>query len=223
MHPIDTILFDLDGTLIDSSEGVVCSFNYVFRRIGVPLPDPSEIKATIGYPLDESFRRFTDHDPDECYRLFQEKAVEVLIPSAVLLPGVEDTVRRLFEHGYRLGVATTKNRNHLVGILDHLNIARYFQDVSGGDEVKNVKPDPEILLLTLRKLDRPANTSAYVGDTVLDIRAARDARMTAISVLGGTSSREEIENEAPDVVLDDIRKLIDMFEGPEMNPRKSRT
>jgi len=223
MRAIDTILFDLDGTLIDSSEGVVCSFNYVFRRIGVPIPDPSEIKATIGYPLHESFRRFTDHDPDECYRLFQEKAGEVLIPSAILLPGVEDTVRHLFERGYRLGVATTKNRSHLVGILDRLDIARYFQDVSGGDEVKHVKPDPEILLLTLRKFGQTSATSAYVGDTVLDIRAARGAGMTAISVLGGTSSREEIEEETPDVVLDNIRGLNDMFEGPEMNLWKSRT
>jgi len=213
MHTIDTILFDLDGTLIDSSEGVVRSFNYVFRQIGVPLPDPSEIKATIGYPLRESFRRFTDHDPDECYRLFQEKAEEVLIPSTFLLPGVEDTVRHLFEHGYRLGVATTKNRNHLVGILERLDVARYFQDVSGGDEVKHVKPDPEILLLTLRKLRRTPETSVYVGDTILDIRAARGAGMTSISVLGGTSSREEIEDEAPDLILEHITGLIPLFDG----------
>ena len=213
MHSIDTVLFDLDGTLIDSSEGVVRSFNYVFQRIGVPLPDPAAIKATIGYPLRESFRQFTDHDFDECYRLFQEKANEVLVPSAFLLPGVEDTLHHLFDRGYRLGVATTKNRGHLVGILERLNVARYFQEVSGGDEVKRVKPDPEILRLTLRKLNRTPETSVYVGDTVLDVRAARGAGMTAISVLGGTSLREEIEDEAPDLIIDGIAGLIPLFDG----------
>lgn len=208
---IDTLLFDLDGTLIDSSEGVVDCFYYARDRIGVPRPPPEAIKATIGYPLDEAFARFTDHDPRQCYDLFQARAREVLVGSAFLLEGVLEILEYLHAQGYILGVATTKRSEHVVGILGRLGALRLFSAWSGSDEVRRVKPDPEVLHLTLRKLGRSADRSVYVGDTSLDIRAARSAGLSAIAVLGGTGSREELEG--ADVIIERFADLKGLFRG----------
>lgn len=208
-HGIETLLFDMDGTLIDSSDGVVDCFNYVFDRIGVPRPPPEVIKATIGYPLDEAFARFTDHDPRRCYDLFQARAREVLVESAFLLKGVRETLEYLHAQGYVLGVATTKRSEHITGILGRLGVIGLFSAWSGSDEVRRVKPDPEVLHLTLRKLGRGAGGAAYVGDTPLDVRAARSAGITAIAVLGGTGSREELEG--ADVIIERFADLKGLF------------
>lgn len=208
-HGIETLLFDLDGTLIDSSDGVVDSFNYVFDRIGVPRPPPEAIKATIGYPLDEAFARFTDHDPRRCYDLFQARAREVLVESAFLLKGVRETLDHLHAQGYVLGVATTKRSEHVTGILGRLGVLGLFSAWSGSDEVRRVKPDPEILHLTLRKLGREAGRAAYVGDTPLDVRAARSAGVASVAVLGGTGSREELEG--ADAIIERFADLKGLF------------
>ena len=208
---IRTLLFDLDGTLIDSSDGVVACFNYVFDRIGVPRPEPGAIKATIGYPLDEAFARFTDHDPKGCYDLFQVKAREVLVDSATLLEGVAETLRHLHAKGYVLGVATTKRSEHITGILGRLGVLPLFNAWSGSDEVRRVKPDPEVLHLTLRKLGRSATEAVYVGDTPLDIRAARSAGLGVIAVLGGTGSREELAAHGPDAIIEKFTDLKGLF------------
>lgn len=208
---IRILLFDLDGTLIDSSDGVVACFNYAFDQIGVFRPDPAAIKATIGYPLDEAFARFTDHDPGHCYDLFQVKAREVLVDSATLLEGVGETLRDLHGKGYVLGVATTKRSEHITGILGRLGVLSMFSAWSGSDEVRRVKPDPEVLHLTLEKLGRPATEAAYVGDTPLDIRAARSAGLSPVVVLGGTGSREELAAHRPDAMVERFVDLKGLF------------
>ena len=210
---INTLLFDLDGTLIDSSEGVIGCFYYVFDRIGVPRPDPAALKATIGYPLEEAFSRFTDHDPGRCCELFQIRAREILVDSAVLLDGVRETLCHLGGHGYVLGVATTERSEHVAGILERLGVAQLFTAWSGSDEVQRVKPDPEILSLTLRKLGRPADCAAYVGDTPLDILAARSAGLLSIAVLGGTGSAEELKAAGPDALIERFAVLKRLFTG----------
>ena len=82
---------------------------------------------------------------------------------------------------------------------------------SGSDEVRRVKPDPEVLHLTLRKLGRPAEGAAYVGDTPLDIRSARSAGLASVAVLGGTGSREELEASGPDAIIERFADLKELF------------
>jgi len=210
---IETLLFDLDGTLIDSSDGVVACFYHVFDRIGVPRPPPAAIKATIGYPLDEAFSRFTSHDSIKCYDLFQERAREVLVESASLLDGVRETLSRLYARGYVLGIATTKRSEHIVGIMGRLGVLGLFSAWSGSDEVRRVKPDPEVLHLTLRKLGRTAEKAVYIGDTPLDIRAARSAGLASVAVLGGTGSKEELEVSGPDGIVERFLDLEGLLTG----------
>ena len=208
---IDTLLFDLDGTLIDSSKGVVECFNYVFDRIGVSRPPSAAIIETIGYPLDQAFARFTDHDPGRCYDLFQIKAREVMVDSAVLLDGVRETLSDLQAKGYTLGIASTKRSEHIAGILERLGVISTIKTWSGSDEVARVKPDPEILHLTLQKLGGEAAHSAYVGDTSLDVLAARSAGIVSVAVLGGTGTREELIAHKPDLLVERFKDLIDLF------------
>ena len=118
MKHIKNIIFDLDGTLIDSSDGVVEAVNYSLEQMGEKQRTPKEIKLFIGYPLYKMYPHFSDKPFKELYSHFQFKAADTVVASTVVLDNVENNLYRLKESGYSLSIASTKIRKHISGVID---------------------------------------------------------------------------------------------------------
>ncbi len=211
MSRIKNVIFDLDGTLIDSSDGVVAAVNYALQKNGDPLPPPAEIRSFIGYSLDEMFPHFSDAPPDLLHSYFQEKANELVIGATVPLPEAEETLRALYDKGYRLAIATTKHRRNIDGILDKLNWRGFFVTYAGGNEVSRVKPDPEIFRLTLSRLGAVPEETVVVGDTINDILGAQQIPLTTIAVASPFEKREKVMSAHPDHFVESILGVVDLI------------
>lgn len=205
------IIFDLDGTLIDSSDGVVAAVNYSLRQLGEPERDADEIKAFIGYPLSKMYPKFTNQSVKELYHHFQVMATDTIIQSTNSLPMVEETLHTLKEKGCRMAVASTKIRCHIDGIVDKLNWQKYFDCWSGGDEVKNVKPAPDIFLLTLDRLDCAKPDTIVVGDTENDVLAAKESSLKVVGVNSPYGKNDSLKKSKPDYLIDNIAELLNII------------
>lgn len=206
------IVFDLDGTLIDSSEGVVEAVNYSLRMMGEAEQPPQVIKSFIGYPLSQMYPSFTNAPVEELYRHFQLKATETVVSSTDVLPGVEATLNRLREQEYNLAIASTKIRRHIDGIIEKFGWTDLVSAYAGGDEVAKVKPDPEILRLTLQRLNARPEQTIVVGDTINDVLAARAVPMTVVAVESPYGGRERVVKSEPDYFINHISELVELLD-----------
>ena len=192
------VLFDFDYTLGDTERGIVASTRYAFEQMELTQPPEEEIRRTIGMTLERSFTSLTGReDPQgqgEFSRLFNEKAEEVMVDSAVLYPGVRELFGKLEAKGIAAGVVTNKNRARIAAILGRADIVPAVL-VSAEDAVP--KPAPDGILLAARNLDIPPEKVLYIGDSLTDEAAARAAGCGFIALTTGATRPEEF---APDTV-----------------------
>lgn len=205
-----TIIFDLDGTLIDSSAGVIAATNYALESLGQPRRLDDEIKRFIGHPLDEMFPAFCDAPLDALKAKFQEKAAETVVSSAIQLPEVEQTLPEIHKRGFILGIATTKFSLHTLGTVEKFGWGRYFSALTSGNEVKRVKPAPDIILLAMKRLRAVPETTVMVGDTINDILAAHQAGIPAIAIRSPFGEDATALNQA-DRIIDSFGDLLTIF------------
>lgn len=204
---LKNIVFDLDGTLIDSSEGVAEAVNYSLTKMGLPTKPLEEITPFIGYPLQEMYQHFTDVPYDQLHHHFQVKAAETVVASTRPLPGVDAVLKQLHEEGYRLAIGTTKIRRHVDAIIQKCGWTELIAASVGGDEVPNVKPAPDCFREALTRLDVQPSESIVVGDTINDVLAAQavPVKIAAVrSPYGGTVKMLEAQ---PDYFLESITQV----------------
>jgi len=211
LNRIKNIIFDLDGTLIDSSRGIVEAVNYALAESGDKLRTHEEIVPYIGYPLSQMFPNFSERSTSELYDLFREKAIQSIVPSTEALPEVENVLEHFYSEGYQMSIATTKIRAHIEGILDKLEWRKYFHSVIGGDEVKQVKPNPEMFLTAIERLDATIANTVVVGDTENDIIAAQAIPVKSVAVKCPYGGEEKVIALKPDFYLNSISELPDIF------------
>lgn len=218
MKNIKNVIFDLDGTLIDSSNGVVAAVNHALTRAGDPLPPPENIKRFIGYSLETMFPHFSKAPVEQLTAFFQEKANELVVGASAALPGADWTVRNLHQQGFRLGIATTKHVRNIEGILAKLGWNDLFVAYSGGNEVKKVKPDPEVMYLTLDRMQASAAETVVIGDTINDVVAAQAVPMLTIAVASPFEDRATVIRARPDHFVESIRAIVDLLGDPAPKP-----
>jgi len=209
---IKNLIFDLDGTLIDSSKGVVKATNYALNRINEPIRSDEEITEFIGYPLEEMFLSFSDKSYREFREFFQEKAKEAVVAETEPLDGVEQVLRQLLDRGYRMAIGTTKISIHIEKILAKFRWEDIFVAYIGSDNVSRVKPDPEIFIKALNLLNSNKENTLVIGDTVNDIYAARGASLPSIGIRSPYNSRDKLETSNPDIIIDNINELLTILE-----------
>jgi HAD superfamily hydrolase (TIGR01509 family) len=197
---------------VDSSAGVTEATNFALTRLGYKTRSREEISGFIGYPLENMFGAFCGFPLpiEDLKAAFQEKAAGLMEERTHPLPGAEETIELLHNAGYRLAIATTKYKIHTEGIVSKFGWEKYFSALASGDEVKQVKPAPDIVKLALRKLGIKSDSAVMVGDTVNDIISARDAGVRTISIVS-PFGRDDIANYNPDLILENIQDLKSVF------------
>lgn len=209
---IKHILFDLDGTLIDSSGGIIEAFNFALQKFGLS-PQPSEmITPMIGFPVEMMFQKVTGENITGLKNCFREKAKETVVASALPLDGADDAVLSLFNRNLKLGIATTKIRSHIDGILEKLDWNKYFEAVIGGDEVNKVKPHPEQFEALMNLLHGNKDTSIVVGDTTNDLLAARQLGLKTVAVRSPYGTSDDVLKLNPEYFIRSINQLPDLLE-----------
>jgi phosphoglycolate phosphatase len=208
---LKAVVFDLDGTLIDSTEAIIRSFFHTFKTVGVEPPSRQVVRDSISVPLETQFAQLTDGDPDELAKIYREHYFKTCNDGTVLLPGIEEAIRLLKERGLRTAIATSKSHEGSRIILEHFKIIDEFEFIIGADDVIHHKPDPEALLMSLSRLGIQSHEMVYVGDTKYDTRAAKSAGIDCVAVSTGYATREELEELAPRYVADTMLDAADFI------------
>ncbi len=187
------VVFDLDGTLVDSAPDLAAVLNEILDHEGWPSQDLATVASMVGDGVaklvERGFARAgADLGDDELSRLvdrFLARYAENPTRFTKPFPGVAETLSRLRRTGYRLAVCTNKNHGPTVTILRNLDLESYFGAVIGGDSLVRRKPDPEPLLAALDELSASPSSAVMVGDSRNDVAAARAAGIPAITVSYG--------------------------------------
>jgi len=203
------VLFDLDGTVVDSGAIILASMRHATREVlGRDYSDDELLQAVGGPGLEAQMSAFA---PDHVERLVDVYRAhnEPLHDDLEACAGMEDVLVRLREEGRRLGVVTAKRRSSVDLAFDRVPIGHLFETVVGGDETRRHKPDPEPLLIAAQRLGADPAATAYVGDSPFDTRAARAAGMFAVAVTWGRiHDRERLQAERPDAIVDTAEELL---------------
>lgn len=203
-----TILFDLDGTLIDSTGPILEGFYEAFRAHQMPIPTDKQIKSLIGHPLDIMFLKLGADAAkiDSLLESYKLKYRALFMEGTSLIKGAKEAVELASENAV-LGVVTTKNSTYSVGLLEHLGIMRYLSVIIGRNDVMRPKPDSEPILKALTALNRPKNGAFMIGDTQLDARAAKAAGIVSVGVSCGYEAGESLNNFCDFVAPDPLKAV----------------
>jgi pyrophosphatase PpaX len=204
-----TILFDLDGTVVDSGAIILASMRHATREVLGRDYSDEELLNTVGGPgLEAQMSALAPEHVErlvDVYRAHNEPLHDELEACA----GMEDVLVRLHEEGRRLGIVTAKRRATVELAFDRVPLAHLFETIVGGDETERHKPDPEPLLLAAERLGSAPADTAYVGDSPFDVRAAKAARMFAVAVTWGRiHERLRLEAEEPDAIVETAEELL---------------
>lgn len=202
------VLFDLDGTVIDSGAIILASMRHAAKEVLGEEPPDELLMAAVGGPgLEAQMHALAPDRVDELvtvYRAHNEPLHEELVCCA----GIDGLLVRLKDEGRRLGIVTAKRRATVTLAFDVLPLEHLFETVVGGDETRAHKPDPEPLLLAAERMNAEPKECAYVGDSPFDVRAAKAAGMFAVAVTwGGIHDRARLEAERPDAIVDNAEEL----------------
>jgi pyrophosphatase PpaX len=205
----DTVLFDLDGTLIDSGAAILASFHHATQTVlGRRYADDVVMANVGGHGIRRQMAAFDEDRVDDLIAAYRAHNME-LYRDVRLFPGIEPVLERLRDSGRRLGIVTVKSRVTVDLTFELLPLAEYFEAVVNGDDVTEHKPDPAGLELALERLGASPGRAAYVGDSPFDLQAAKAAGMGAIGVTWGRiHGRERLEPEQPDALIDRPEELL---------------
>ena len=188
------LLFDLDGTLIDSTEAILESFHHSLQQLNhaVTLEDEA-IKALIGHPLDVMFTRLGCDITkiDEHVLVYKEHYRTISKVKTFLLPFAAEAVKEASKHA-RLGIVTTKTARYSRELMEHFGLMDYFEVLIGHEDVDNHKPHPEPIHKALEGMDHSLEEVWMIGDTRLDLEASQRAGIDAVAVLTGYDNFEQL-------------------------------
>ncbi len=195
------ILFDLDGTLIDSTEAILESFYNSFRVKNMPKPREEEIVKLIGYPLEIMYERLGVKKElcGEFAKLYKGHYKKISTQKTELLPYAKEAVIKAFSFA-KLGVVTTKTGKYSKVLLEYFDILKYFDVVIGREDVKHPKPNKEPIIKALKMMKIESNLEVImIGDTIMDLQSANSAQISSIGLLCGYGKKEELEKFTPNI------------------------
>ncbi len=214
------ILFDFDGTLADTREGIVRTVQGTLERMGLAPAAPADIVKTIGLPLTECFRRATTtpesriEEAAQVYRdIFPLLALDHITP----FDGVLHTLADLRSRGIVMAIASSRHHISLDPLVEQLGISRHIplSQVYGEDERLRPKPAPDLALSILQGMNLQASETLVVGDTIYDLMMGSAAGCHTCGVTYGNQSREQLATATPDHIIDHLPALLSLIDQVE--------
>ena len=207
-----SILFDLDGTLTDSGEGIMNCAALALERLGIPIPPRDALRVFVGPPLHDTFRQFgvPEDQVDEAIRIYRSRYVPIGKFENTPYPGIRELLEKLRTQGNRLYVATSKPEEMAVEVLEHFDLAHFFDHICGAslDRSRIAKDAVISYLLQLHGAD---GQMVMVGDTVFDVLGAAAHGIPAVGVAWGYGSVEEMKKAgaaAIAVTMDELLSIL---------------
>jgi phosphoglycolate phosphatase len=209
----DLIVFDWDGTVMDSTAAIACSIQAACRDLDLPVPSDEDARYVIGMGLIEALRHAVPDAHESMYEPLAQRyryhflAQDSEIP---LFADARETIEELHGQGYWLAVATGKNRNGLNRVLEASDMGKYFHATRTADQTFS-KPHPAMLLEIMDELGLTADRVLMVGDTTHDLQMAINAGVDALGVTHGAHPEEQLRALKPLALLDDFSELRAWF------------
>jgi pyrophosphatase PpaX len=203
------VLFDLDGTLIDSIGLILGSMRYAFAKCRAPLPTDAEWLTGVGTPLRTMFQQYSSDDAEidrliSAYREHQFANHDDLVKC---YDGVPAVVASLAGNGHPMALVTSKTEALARRGLEHVGLIEYFGVIVGCDSCSRHKPDPEPVLSALNRLGYEPDEATFVGDSVHDVESGNAAGVLTIAALWGPFTREQLAVASPGMYLERITEL----------------
>ena len=212
--PVRAIVFDLDGTLIDSYRPIATSINHARAHFGMAPLELAKIRARVGRGLEHLIGELVGRDRvEQGVRLFRRRYSQIYADETIGLPGVVKTLRGLRQAGYSMAVASNKPARFSKPILQLVGMLPFIGCVQGPDLVASHKPEPAMILRCLELLDVTRREAVYVGDMLLDVESAARAGLPVILVPGGSSEPEELRGTGQ-ALLSSFEALLELLPGP---------
>jgi len=208
-------LFDLDGTLTDSREGITKSVRYALHKMGKMSEDGDlkQLERFIGPPLKMSFSEFYGLDDEQCMeaiKLYRERYADVGIFENKLYEGVLETMKALKQAGKKVALATCKPEVFAVQICDKFGISPYLDAICGTTLSGVMTTKYEVIANALKELDAKAADAVMVGDRMHDIEGAKLHDMKSIGVTFGFAKEGELEEAGADYIVEKLTEIIDL-------------
>ncbi len=207
----ELIIFDLDGTLIDSSGDIAWVANRVLESIGRPVLDPEEIKKKIGWGIKQLLTELLPDEKPEVIESARKRFLDIygnhLVVETRPYPGVVETLEHFSRLGKKMALVTNKPESLAIGILEQLDLSDFFGVVLGGDSLSRRKPHPEPVEKVLSELGVAPEKGVFVGDSPIDCETGKAAGLCTIGAAYGFRGRPELEEAGCDVIIEDFSEL----------------
>ena len=213
---IKLVIFDFDGTLADTKENIILTFQMTMKEMGVEIKSRQECAATIGLTLEDAFKVLYPGMAAEKYvllrdtyrRIFKENR-KILVPG--LFPEVMETLEELRRRGYLMSIASSRLSPSLHSFLEDMKIAHLFEYAVGGDNVEHPKPAPDAVLQILRHYNLSAEEAFVVGDMPFDINMATNAGVKSCGVTWGNADAAQLKESGANYVIDKMSQLLEIL------------
>lgn len=215
MANINTILFDFDGTLMDTNNVIIQSWQHTFRTLEGKERDVAEIISTFGEPLADTMKKFFPDRPlDETTEVYRSYHYDNFTDLIDIFPGIIDLLKELKKNGYKTAVVTSRLMRTTKSGMDKFDLNQYFDEVITCDHTEKHKPDPEPIEIALAKLQAKPEEALMLGDTMFDILCAKNAGVKSVLVgwaLAVTEDEKSGSN-APDFIIEKPEEIFTVIE-----------
>lgn len=207
-----TILFDLDGTLTDSGEGIINCAILALEHFGCPIPSREEMRVFVGPPLHESFinHGVPADKADEAIKVYRSRYIPIGAFENTPYPGIRELLETLQAAGHTLCVATSKPEGMSIKILEHFDLAKYFHRICGASMDTSRSTKEDVIAYLLEQNGR-ADNMVMVGDTKFDILGAKHHGIPAIGVSWGYGKVEDMQQAGAAAIADTMDELLELL------------
>ncbi len=203
------ILFDLDGTLLDSTDAILLCFEDSYKDFGLVAPKPEKIKSLIGHPLDYMYEHL-GVEKDKIWDFVDQYKFHYRQRSKIMTHFLPDAKEAIIEASKfaRLGVVTTKTGTYSRELLEHMDVMDYFEVLIGREDVINPKPHPEPILKALHQMNIHYKDNIWmIGDTCLDMVSSKDAGLKSIGVTCGYGTLDQLQK-CTEIIENDTKSAV---------------
>lgn len=206
------ILFDLDGTLTDSGEGIINCAALALEHFGIPVPCREEMRVFVGPPLHETFIKFgvPAERANEAVDIYRSRYIPIGKYENTPYPGIRELLQRLQAQGHRLYVATSKPEGMSVDILEHFDLAKYFTRICGASMDTSRSSKSAVIAYLLEQCGN-VSEAVMVGDTAFDVTGAAAHGIPTIGVAWGYGNPEDMEKAGAAAIANTPQELFELL------------